>query len=116
MRNIFRTFKENQRLIEENKILKAQNDSLTEFRKGFDKFYNDIAGTKVFTRTYDKHLTLQASVSMDRENLYCPTDICKERIMRELSRQLMPVIEYDVVDNRAYGTKDIVGRLTVLMK
>jgi hypothetical protein len=53
---------------------------------------------------------------MDRENMYCPTDICKERIARELAQQLMPVIEYDVADNRAYGTKDIVGRLTVLVK
>ena len=116
MRNIFKTFKENQKLLEENKILKAQNEALAEFRKGFDDYYKDVSGVKFITRNYDKHLTLQAAVSMDRENMYCPTDICKERIARELAQQLIPVIEYDVADNRAYGTKDIVGRLTVLMK
>lgn len=116
MRNIFKTFKENQKLLEENKILRAQNEALTEFRKNFDSYYKDVSGVKFITRNYDKHLTLQASVSMDRENMCCPTDICKERIARELAQQLMPVIEYDVADNRAYGTKDIVGRLTVFVK
>ena len=116
MRNIFKTFKENQKLLEENKILKAQNEALVEFRKSFDNYYKDISGVKFITKNYDKHLTLQASVSMDRENMYCPTDICKERIARELAQQLMPVIEYDVADNRAYGTKEIVGRLTVLTR
>lgn len=116
MRNIFKTFKENERLLEENKILKAQNEALAEFRKSFDNYYKDISGVKVITRTYDKNLTLQAAVSMDREHMYHPTDVCKELIAQELSKQLMPLIEYDVADNRAYGTKDMVGRLTVLVK
>lgn len=116
MRNIFKTFNENQRLIEENKLLRAQNEALSEFRKSFDKYYNDIAGMKVITRSYDKQLTLQAAVSMDRETMYLPADFCKKRIASELSNQLMPLIEYDIVDNRAYGTKDIVGRLTILAK
>ena len=116
MRNIFKTFKENKRLIEENKILKAQNEALTEFRKGFDKFYNDIADVKVITRTYDKKLVLSGTFSLDRDTMYCPTDRCKEYIADHIAKQLVPLIEYDVVDNRAYGTKDMVGRLTILMK
>lgn len=116
MRNIFKTFKENERLLEENKLLKAQNDALVEFRKNFDNYYNSISGVKVITRDRTNSLVVQAAVSLDRENMYCPTDVCKERLVRELANQLSQFIEYDVVDNRAYGTKDIVGRLTVLTK
>ena len=116
MKNIFKVFKENKRLAEENKLLKAQNEALTEFRKGFDKFYNDISSVKVITRSYDKKLVLSGTYSLDRNGMYCPTDICKQRIADDISRQLLPLIEYDVADNRAYGTKDIVGRLTILVK
>ena len=123
MRNIFKTFKENEkllaeneRLLEENKLMKAKNDALAEFRKSFDNYYNDISGVKIITRNYDKKLVLSGSFSLDRDGLYCPTDVCKERIVREISNQLLPLIEYDVTDNEAYGTKNIVGRLSVLMK
>ena len=116
MRNIFKTFKENERLLEENKLLKAQNDALAEFRKKFDNYYNDISGVRVITRNYDKKLVLTGSYSLDQNGMYCPTDVCKEYIVREISKQLLPLIEYDVTDNEAYGTKNIVGRLTVLMK
>lgn len=116
MKNIFKVFKENKRLTEENRILKAQNDALQEFRKNFDNYYNDVSCTRVITRQYDKKMVLSGSFSLDRNGMYCPIDVCKEHITRDISRQLLPVIEFDVIDNEAYGTKDIVGRLTVFTK
>lgn len=116
MKNIFKIFKENKILLEENKLLKAQNEALTEFRKSFDNYYNDISGARVIIRNYDKKMVLSGSLSIDRNGLYCPTDVCKEKIVNQISRQLLPLIEFDVVDNEFYGTKDIVGRLTILMK
>lgn len=116
MKNIFRTFKENKQLLEENRLLKAQNEALTEFRKSFDNYYNDISGVRVITRNYDKKMVLSGSFSLDKYGLYCPTDICKEKIVSQISRQLLQFVEFDVIDNEPYGTKDIVGRLTVLMK
>jgi hypothetical protein len=116
MRNIFKTFKENKRLEEENKRLKAQNEALTEFRKSFDNYYNNISGVKVITRNYDKQVVINASYSLDRGGMCCPVDVCKEDIARKMSRELLPLIEFDIVDNRAYGIKDIVGRLIVLMR
>jgi hypothetical protein len=116
MRNIFKAFKENKRLLEENKLLKAQNEALTEFRKSFDNYYNDISGVKVITKNYDKKMVLSGTFSLDRDGMYCPTDFCKEKIINQISRQLLPFVEFDVVDNESYGTKDIVGRLTILMK
>lgn len=116
MRNIFKTFKENKSLLEENKLLKAQNEALTEFRKNFDNYYHDISGVKVITRSYDNKVVLSGTFSLDREGAYCPTDMCKEDIAYKISRQLLPLIEYDVIDNKACGTKSIVGRLIVLTK
>lgn len=116
MRNIFKTFKENKALLEENKLLKAQNEALAEFRKSFDNYYNDVSGVRVITRNYDKKMVLSGSFSLDRDGLYCPTDVCKEKIISQISRQLLPLVEFDVVDNEPYGTKDIIGRLTIMMK
>ena len=116
MRNIFKTFKENKVLLEENKLLKAQNEALIEFRKSFDNYYHDISGVKVITKNYDNKVVLSGTFSLDREGAYYPTDMCKEDIARKISRQLLPFIEFDVVDNETYGTKDIIGRLVVLMK
>ena len=116
MRNIFKTFKENKTLLEENKLLKARNEALTEFRKNFDNYYNDISGVRVITRNYDKKMVLSGSFSIDRNGLYCPTDVCKEKIVNQISKQILPLVEFDVVDNEPYGTKDIVGKLTILTK
>lgn len=116
MRNIFKTFKENKSLLEENKLLKAQNEALTEFRKSFDNYYNDISGARVITRNYNKKMVLSGSFSIDRNGLYCPTDVCKEKIVNQISKQILPLVEFDVVDNEPYGVKDIVGRLTILTK
>lgn len=116
MKNIFKIFKENKKLSEENKLLKVQNDALTEFRKSFDNYYNDISGVRVIIRNYDKKMVLSGTFSLDRDGMYCPIDACKEDIVRKISRQLLPFIEFDVVDNEPYGTKDIIGRLTILMK
>ena len=116
MKNIFKTFKENKRLLKENELLKAQNDALIEFRRSFDKYYRDISDVKVITRTYDNKVVLSGTFSLDRESVYYPTEICKENIVRTISRQLLPFVEFDVIDNEAYGTKSLVGRLMVLTK
>jgi hypothetical protein len=116
MRNIFKTFKENKILLEENKILKAQNESLEHFRKDFSDYYHDISSTKIITKNYSNTVELIGHFTLDNNSIYCPTDECRDRIIYALSKQLMPFIEFDIVDNRAYGTKDIVGRLSVLQK
>lgn len=116
MRNIFKTFKENKRLSEENKILKAQNDSLTQFRKNFDNYYRDISGVKIVERRYDNTITLNGVFNFsEAQELYFPTDMCKEQIIKEISKQLISYIEFDVIDN-AYGTKSMVGRLNILTR
>ena len=116
MRNIFKTFKENERLSEENKILKAQYESLMEFKKNFDKYYHDISDVRIIERSYNNKIVLNSTLTLDIENSYCPTDICKERIVQEIAKKLMPFVEFDVVDNRAYGVKDLIGRLIVLTR
>lgn len=116
MKNIFKTFKENKKLLEENKLLKAQNDALIEFRKNFDNYYADISGVKIIHRNYDKQLVLSATFSLNNDTLYCPIDVCKEKIVNQISRQLLPLVEFEVVDNKFRGTKDIVGKLTILTK
>lgn len=116
MKKIFKAFKENKRLLEENKLLKAQNEALAEFRKSFDNYYNNISGVRVITKNYDKNIVLSASFSLDRDGLYYPTDMYKEKIASQISKQLLPLVEFDIVDNESYGTKDIVGRLIVMTK
>ena len=116
MKNIFKTFKENKKLLEENKLLKAQNEALTEFRKNFDNYYTDISGIKIIHRDYDKQLMLNATFSLNNETLYCPIDMCKEEIVKKITRQILPLVEVEVVDNPVHMTKDIIGRLIVLKK
>lgn len=116
MRNILKTFTENERLLEENKILKAQYESLMEFKNNFDKYYHDISGARIIERSYDNKVVLNGVFSLDMENSHCPTDICKEHIVHEIAKKLMPYVEFDVVDNRAYGVKDLIGRLIVLTR
>lgn len=116
MKNIFKTFKENKRLSEENKILKAQNESLMQFKDNFDNYYHNISGVKIIEKHYDDTVVVNGAFTLDAQGVYCPTDICKERIIQDISRRLMPYVEFDVVDNEAYGTKDLVGRLFVMTK
>lgn len=116
MKNIFKTFKENKRLTEENKVLKAQYESLMEFKENFDRYYHDISDVRIIERSYDNRVVLNSSLALDMENSYCPTDICKERIVYEIAKKLMPFVEFDVVDNKAYGVKDLIGRLIVLTR
>lgn len=116
MRNIFKTFKENERLTEENKILKAQYESLMDFKSNFNKYYHDISGTRVIERSYGNKVILNGVLTLDMENSYCPTDICKEHIVHDIAKKLMPYVEFDVVDNKAYGVKDLIGRLIVLTR
>jgi hypothetical protein len=116
MKNIFKTFKENKKLSEENKLLRAQNEALTEFRKNFDNYYADISGVKIICRDYDKQLVLSATFSLNNETLYCPIDVCKEEIVKKISKQLLPLVDFIVVDDPKHMTKDIVGRLTILKK
>lgn len=121
MRNIFKTFKENKILLEENKLLKAQNEALTEFRKSFEDYYNDISGVKVIEKTYKNNVVLSSTITLDENINHMPVDRCKEDIVYRLSRQLMPYVEFDIVDNkfcdnRPRGTKDMIGRLRVLTR
>lgn len=116
MKNIFKTFKENKRLIKENETLKAQNDALTQFRRNFDNWYHDISNCKTIIKYDGNVITLKGVYTLDMNSIHYPADECKREIAERLSEQLIPFIEFDVVDNRAYGTKNIVGRLRVVEK
>lgn len=115
MRNIFKTFKDNKQLIEENKILKAKNEALENFKGTFDDFYHSITSTKYVDRVHYDRVVLQGAFNLDDEySLHCPADICKKEISARIAEQLEPYIEFDIVDNRAYGTKVLVGKLSVM--
>lgn len=116
MRNIFKVFEENKSLLEENKRLKAQNDALTEFKTSFEKYYNDVSIARVVTKYYDKPNVLQGVITLDRDRMHAPIDMYKEEIIRQMAQQLMPFVEFDIVDNKSFGTKDLIGRLTIMSK
>ena len=114
MRNIFKIFKENKELKEENKILTSKTEALTEFRKNFDKFYNSMSSYKIVERRYDNAIVLGGAFHFDNMgDIHYPTDECKRIVVQEIARQLEPYIEFDLVDNDCYGTKILRGKLTV---
>lgn len=116
MRNIFKTFKENKSLLEENKILKAQNEALMQFKESFDSYYRTISGVKFIPVSYDNQVILNSVLTLDEEYMHCPISICKERIADNLSKQLLPFIEFDLIDNYAYRSRDLIGKLIILTK
>lgn len=111
---MFNIFKEIKQLREENIKLKAQNEALMQFKGSFDNYYNDISGTKFIIKQDRNLVTLNGICTLDREYMHYPADECKMLIAEKISEQLIPFIEFDFVDNYAYETKDIVGRLRVL--
>lgn len=113
---MFNIFKEIKQLREENTKLKAQNEALMQFKENFDNYYNDISGVKMIVRQDTNAVTLNGICTLDREFIHFPTEECKMLIAEKISEQLIPFIEFDFVDNHAYRTKDIVGRLRVLKK
>ena len=116
MRNIFKTFKENKVLLEENKKIKAQNEALMQFKESFDNYYRNISGTHIIPVNYDNRVVLNGTYTFDPYSMNYPVDMCKEHIARDMAKKLLQFIEFDVVDNRDYNTKDLVGRLVILTK
>lgn len=131
MRNIFRIFKENKRLIEErenlleengqlseeNKILQTQNEALMQFKTNFDNFYNSISQPLIIHEEHHDIITLNSAFDfIDPNDYHYPIERCKEDVVRKMCRQLESYIEFDIVDNQAYGTKSLVGKLSVLKK
>lgn len=115
MRNIFKTFKENKTLSEENRTLKAQIETLNEFKKNFDDYYHSISSHRVIEKKYDNATVLGGVFMFDNiDDMNCSADYCKKEVINQISRQLEPYVEFDLVDNRAYGTKSLRGKLTVL--
>lgn len=115
MRNIFKTFKENKTLSEENHTLKAQIETLNEFKKNFDDYYHSISSHKIVEKRYANTIVLGGAFMFDNiEDMCCSADYCKQRVVDEIVKQLEPYIEFDLVDNRAYGTKTLKGQLTVV--
>ena len=114
MKNIFKTFKENEKLIEENKILKAQNEALAQFRKSFEAYYREVSGVKIITRNYDNIVTLNATCILGEMGAYYPVEEFKRKIIYDISKQLEPFVEYDMVDGPC--GKEFMGRLIVVTK
>lgn len=111
MKNIF---KENKRLSEENKTLKAQLEALNQFKTTFDKFYHEISGPKIFTKNDNKNIILKGSFMFDERTLHMPIEECKRRVSYDISKHINPLIEFDVIDG-PYN-KELVGTLTVVTK
>lgn len=112
MRNIFKTFKENKRLseenkklLEENKILKARNEAIMEFKSKTDYYI-----------TMSNVISLHSKCVLDRDQLYCPTEYHKMRIANEISKLIMPHINFDIEDNSEFGTKNLIGTLLILKR
>jgi hypothetical protein len=115
MRNIFKTFKENKTLLEENHTLKVQIEALNEFKKIFDDYYHSISSHKIIEKKYDNAIVLGGAFMFDNiDEMYCSANYCKKRVIDEIVKQLEPYIEFDLVDNKAYGAKTLKGRLTVV--
>lgn len=116
MRNIFKTFKENKVLLEENKRLKAQNEALMSFKGNFDNYYRNISGIKMIPVTYDNKIVLSGSYRLDDVSMHYPIAMIKEHIAKDMAKNILPLIEFDIVDNVDYGTRDFVGRIVILTK
>lgn len=138
MRNIFRIFKEHKSLIEENKILVEENErlieendvlivenkileakyeSLMQFKTNFDNFYNSISKPMVIHEERYNIITLNSAFDFIDPNDYrYPIERCKEEVVRKMCRQLESYIDFDIVDNQAYGTKSLVGKLSIVKK
>lgn len=124
MRNIFIRFKrykrlkeESERLLEENKILKAQNEALIQFKTNFDNYYHSISNPRIIESERCNIVTLNGAFDfIDLNDYHYPIERCKEDIVHKMCRQLEPYIEFDMVDNQAYGTKSLVGKLSIVKK
>lgn len=115
MRNIFKAFKENKTLSEENHTLKVQIEALNEFKKNFDDYYHSISSHRIIEKKYDKTIVLGGAFMFDNiDDMNCSADYCKKRVINEIVKQLEPYIEFDLVDNKTYGTKTLKGQLTVV--
>lgn len=121
MLNIFKTFKENKELLteneklkKENEKLKNQNEALMQFKGNFDNYYHDISAFKIITRDNSEAVTLRGIYNINDKTLHYPSEEYKETIAERLLGQLIPFFKFDIVDNRAYGTKDMVGTITVV--
>lgn len=115
MRNIFKTFKENKALIEENKLLKAQNDALMNYKESFDKFYRDTTNTKILLRYWDQIVEVTGIVSINEEYRSLPVSVYKDQIINDLTKKLSPFIEYDLRDDNylSGNNKILVGKLKI---
>ena len=115
MKNIF---KENKRLLEENKILRAQNEALEKFRVSFDNYYHEVSRPKTIIRNYDNKVVLNGSIRVDATRDCWPVKEYKHMVVNDISKQLESLIEFDIVDSPwGYGPGyELVGRLVVITK
>lgn len=118
MKNIFKENKrllaETKKLTEENKILKAQNEALAQFRESFEAYYREVSGVKIITRNYDNAVTLNGAYILGEMGAYYPVEEFKRKIIYDISKQLEPFIEYDMIDGPC--GKEFMGRLVVVTK
>lgn len=112
MRNIFKTFKENKRLLEENaklseenKVLKVRNEALLEFKSKID-YYISMSNV----------IPLRSKCILDRDRLNYPTEYYKMQLAKEISKLIIPHIEFDIEDNNEFGTKNLIGTLSILKR
>jgi hypothetical protein len=124
MINLFKTYErnkelleENKTLIEENKNLKSQIECLSQFRQNFDKYYEEITGTKLIIKHDCDMITVTGVCNIDWEDLHYPVEEYKETIAREITEKILPLIDFDLIDNPIkWGTKDMIGKLKVISK
>jgi hypothetical protein len=110
MKNIFKIFKENQALREENKLLQAQIEALSTFKENFDKFYHDVTNVH-YVKIDRKQVRLQ-SLSLIEDCI--PTEYIKEHITMDFAKQLEPFIKYDLQDDYTSERKSLVAWIDIL--
>lgn len=112
--DIFKTLKENRMLRKENEVLKIKYDTLSDFKKNFDTYYRELTGFKVITREHNDVLRMKSTCVIDKSNIHIPINILKQELATNLCDQLLPIISFDILDNKARGAKELVGMLSVI--
>lgn len=127
MRNIFKTFKENKMLLNENARLKFQNEVLINQNENLIQFKEEINETlRMFKENTDNRICKRDVVNIaelrgsfafnDINEIHCPIEQCKWYIAQDILKEIISYIEFDIVDNHEFNTKNLIGTLSVIKK
>lgn len=111
--SIFRVFKENKQLTQENRDLKLKLEALNSFKSSFVNFYNDLTSTRFFEKSSGEKIILTAATSVSIENLDVPMEVLEDTIVRDMAFKLKPFIQFELMDSPCLRGKELVGKVIV---